>query len=272
MEERIEKFYDQYVYQEWTRRDRHPLEFIIIEHYLKKFLFLENFKIADIGGGPGRYAVTLAQWGHTVSLIDLSKANIDFARSKVCELGLEKKITEIDRGDSRDLSRFEDETFDVVLLMGPLYHLIHEEDRVRTLLEVKRILKKDGLMFTTFLNRYTPIIHMLTNWPEGILEKPEQFNFLLEEGHSFDFIKVKGNLTFAPAYYIRVQEIRPLIENAGFQVIKLIACQSILGGRNIDKLSNNSKLYQAWVDFVLATCEDEATFGSSTHLLCISKK
>ncbi|MFW9992056.1 MAG: class I SAM-dependent methyltransferase [Candidatus Odinarchaeota archaeon] len=273
--DRVATFYDNHVVKEWTRKDRHPLEFIITEHYLKNHLPPKGSVIADIGGGPGRYTVMLARWGYSVSLVDLSRENVRFARKKIGELGLEANVSEIEIGDARNLSRFKDGSFDAVLLLGPLYHLVTEEDRIATLLEAKRILKGDGVLFISFLNRYASIIHGFTYWPEGILEERDRFRTLLEEGHSFNFTKDENK--FAPAYYIRVQEISPLLEKAGLQIIKKVACEGILGGSDRlkkldDEIPRESVLFKAWVNLILETCEDEATLGSSTHILCVCKK
>ncbi len=80
--------------------------------------------ILDIGGGPGHYSIHYAKQGHPVTLLDLSDENVRFAKKKARQCGV--KITAL-QGNALDLSRFPDESFDTVFLMGPLYHLMNEE-------------------------------------------------------------------------------------------------------------------------------------------------
>ncbi|WP_242837291.1 class I SAM-dependent methyltransferase [Alkaliphilus transvaalensis] len=78
----VENWYDN-VYDEWARLDRHRLEFDITKRYMDEYIKGETLKIFDIGGGPGRYSFYLAEKGHKVSLLDLSRKNIEVAKSKI---------------------------------------------------------------------------------------------------------------------------------------------------------------------------------------------
>ena len=82
--DRVEKFYDE-KYHEWERLQRHRIEFDITKRYLDEYIVGENLDIFDIGGGPGRYSIYLAEKGHKVTLLDLSKKNIEVAKEKSAE-------------------------------------------------------------------------------------------------------------------------------------------------------------------------------------------
>ena len=88
----------------------------IIERYIQK----ENLEVLDIRGGAGYYSFWLHEKGHHVSLVDLSPANIELAKGRSQSSGVSLKRTET--GDAVNLN-FSNEQFDVVLLLGPLYHL-----------------------------------------------------------------------------------------------------------------------------------------------------
>lgn len=84
-------------------------------------------KVHDIGGGPGQYALYLSQEGHDVSLLELSSHNIEVANRKQQELGI--SLTLCEKANALQLEKYEDEVYNVILLMGPLYHLVNLEDR-----------------------------------------------------------------------------------------------------------------------------------------------
>ena len=83
----IQEYYNNGVNTEWVRMDRHPLEFEITKRNLDESIPPKS-KIADIGGGPGKYSFYLASIGHNVTLIDLAEKNIEFAKEKGKEIGI----------------------------------------------------------------------------------------------------------------------------------------------------------------------------------------
>ena len=96
-------------------------------------------RILDCGGGPGRYAIELARPGYQVTLFDLSEGCLELAQRKAEEAGV--GLEGVVQGSALDLSCFPDETFDVVLNLGPFYHLLESEERLRALKECKRVLE-----------------------------------------------------------------------------------------------------------------------------------
>ena len=152
----MERYYDE-EFEEWERLAWHKTEFEVTKRYMKAFLPEGTQKILDIGGGPGRYAIFLTQQGHEVTLLDLSGKNIRQALEKAAEAGV--KLDSCIHGDALRLSEYlyKEEQFDVVLLMGPLYHLLRSQDREKALWEALRVLKPGGLIFVSFISDYAPI-------------------------------------------------------------------------------------------------------------------
>ncbi len=120
----VRKNYDLNAQKEWERLGGFSFEFEIAKRYLKKFM--RGKSVLDIGGGPGRYSVYLAELGYDVTLVDLSEGNVELAKRKFEEYGVN---AEAHVCDARDLSALELGKFDNVLLMGPLYHLSAVSDR-----------------------------------------------------------------------------------------------------------------------------------------------
>ncbi|QGS68113.1 methyltransferase domain-containing protein [Oceanobacillus sp. 143] len=112
--ETVRKFYDETVNYEWERLERHKVEFEITKRYLNRYIKPKD-KVLDLGGGPGKYSLYLAELGCDVTLADLSDKNVAFALNKANEQGLAIKGLQV---DGRDLSSIRDEQFDYVLCMG----------------------------------------------------------------------------------------------------------------------------------------------------------
>ena len=137
---KVERFYDQNPEYEWERLERHRTEFAVTMRAFEDYLPKPPARILDVGGGPGRYAIALTQRGYEVTLFDLSRGCLDLAREKAEEAGA--KLAGYEHGDAQDLSRFQDESFDAVLLLGPLYHLLEEGERRLAIREARRVLRR----------------------------------------------------------------------------------------------------------------------------------
>jgi SAM-dependent methyltransferase len=111
--------------------------------------------VADVGGGPGRYALWLAERGHTVRHLDLVPKHVDQLRADAADRGLQ---VESRIGDARDID-LEDASVDATLLLGPLYHLPRRADRLRALREAARIVRPGGRIFATAISRWAPRLH-----------------------------------------------------------------------------------------------------------------
>src|SRR5262249_3295711 len=121
-------------------------------------------RVLDVGGGPGRYSIALARQGYSVTLYDLSQRCLELAEQNAKELGAE--LSAIVKGNALSLRDFADGTFDVVLLMGPLYHLLNENQRRQAVSEARRVLKPSGTVFATVITRYAPARWSAKNEPE----------------------------------------------------------------------------------------------------------
>ncbi|MGZ8786296.1 MAG: class I SAM-dependent methyltransferase, partial [Acidimicrobiia bacterium] len=130
------------VYDETNRQIQdHPLEFLRTAEIIERSLNPPPGVIVDIGGGPGVYAAWLAGLGYRVHLFDLVPRHVE-AALRASDMG--NLTAEI--ADARAVP-MSDASADVVLLLGPLYHLVAREDRITALREAKRILRPGGTVF-----------------------------------------------------------------------------------------------------------------------------
>lgn len=122
------------------------VEFLTTMHYIEKYLKSDN-RILEIGAGTGRYSHTLACKGYTVDAVELIEHNIEVFNKNTIP---DEKIT-ITQGNALDLSSFSDDTYDITLLLGPLYHLYSKEDKQQALSEAIRVTKKGGVIFAAYV-------------------------------------------------------------------------------------------------------------------------
>jgi len=132
MGEEILRFYHEFN-NESERLESNPgrVEYITTMTYLNKIIS-NNSRILDACAGSGKYAFALAKEGHSVVAGDLIDVNVDMIRKQQSSTPL---LSEIYEGSILDLSRFKDESFDVVLNFGAYYHLCDDGERERSISE-----------------------------------------------------------------------------------------------------------------------------------------
>ncbi len=257
----VKKSYDENSQAEWERLDGFHFEFEITKTFLNKYL--KGKTVLDIGGGPGRYSIYLAQLGYDVTLIDLSDENVELAREKAEEFGVTIKAYQC---DARDLSALNLDSFDNVLVMGPLYHLFEESDRAKCILEAKKHLKEDGVLFASFISVTSALNYYLDECPEELINEPAMDLFdKMEEDKSW------SGTAFTEATFINNLEILPFFEKLGFEKITLFGQEGITGTR-LSLLNNaNDLVRHTYLQLSLKLCENSQYFSYSNHLMYIGK-
>ncbi len=266
----VEQYYDEEPEREWARLDKdayHRLEYRTTLHFLHAYLPPAPARILDCGGGPGRYTVALAQEGYRVSLLDLSEKCLAFARGKAEELGV-AGIEAFVHASATSLP-FPDEQFDAVLLAGPLYHLVREEDRLAAMRESLRVLKPGGLVAAAIVPLMGVFRASLEEFPEFItsgdclrfLKRPYQ-----EAGRDFTG-------AFTTAYFGDPLELEAQYEVLGAEAITLVALEGLASSLNngLNRLVEEGSA-ETWWQVHLATCTHPAIVGSSEHTLYLGRK
>ena len=263
----IAEYYDQKCADEWSRLDRHRTEHALTWVALEQYLPPTPARILDCGGGPGRYAIELARRGYEVTLFDLSPANLELARQKADENGL--RLAGYECGSALDLSRFPAESFDVVLVMGPFYHLLEQDERQRALLECKRLLKSSGMLFASFISRYAAHRDAALKDPEWILREPERSAEVLANGR---LAPVAGCQPQFIAYFTHPGELPPLFWDNGLEIQATLGVEGLVGGVEERVNALQGELWQRWVGLNYSVASDPAIHGLVEHLLVIARK
>ncbi len=249
-------------YEQGTEKDRltkdksHSIEFITTTKYIEKYL-KENDKILEIGAGTGIYSLYYADKGYEVEAIELVQYNIEVFRACIKN----NMNINVRQGNALDLSIYEDNTFDITLVLGPLYHLYTEEDNKKAISEAIRVTKKNGHIFIAYLTNGSIIL----NWG---LKKGN----LLELKRTFDedYRSLKLPEEVFTAFY--VDEFEKMMEGFNCEFIKDVATDGIANPfrEYINELSNEE--FAIWLDYHMKTCERRDIQGYSSHMLYICKK
>ena len=226
-----------------------------IHEYLRTDIKKEDIKILDIGAGTGRYSVALANEGYDVTAVELVKYNLGILKQK-------NSTVKAYQGNAMKLSRFKDNTFDLTLLFGPMYHLFDFEDKKKALSEAKRVTKPDGIILVAYcMNEYGIITYAFKE--KHIMECVNE-NRLTEDFHTVSF---KENLYD----YMRIEDINKLNEAVELERIKIISPD---GPANYIRPFLNSlsdEEFEQFVQYQMATCERQDLIGAGAHTVDILK-
>ncbi|MCR8645020.1 class I SAM-dependent methyltransferase [Paenibacillus sp. N1-5-1-14] len=259
-------------FDEWGRLDREPLEFLVNWHYMRKYL-PQSGHVLDNGAGPGKYAMELARAGYNVTLTDYTPRLVEVAREKAQELDLFDQFQGFAAADARDLGEFPDNEFDSALMLGPLYHLQEEVDRVKAVQELHRVTKQEGIVFVAFMTRIkflTTSLMFPEHWkPHNHVDNIESF---LEKG-TFNHAD-EGR--FTGAYYFAIEDIKPFMESCGFETLNLISSSSVAGAMQPEQFDywrdRGGEEYNRMMELVYKAAADPSILGVGSHLLYIGKR
>ncbi len=268
--EKIKNYYHEFDEQGRLSKDEGRLEYEISLKIICDYI-TPNSKILDLGGGAGRYSIELAQRGYNVVLADLSPKLLAQAKTYIEENKL-RKLYSIDEVNAVDLSRYDDETFDYVILFGPLYHLLEKSEREQCVSEVNRVLKKDGMVFASFI----PYLSGISALVDRAINRPEQCDSdSLSKSIETNKFHNNSQFGFQEGYYPESKEIVELFDSCGFDKLLL---RSIRGvgyekEREIFEIeTKNPLLFGKIFDLIESTSERQEIIETCSHALYVGKK
>jgi ubiquinone/menaquinone biosynthesis C-methylase UbiE len=262
----IERYYDEKAQTEWERLEQHRTEFAVTMRALGDYLPPPPASVLDIGGGPGRYAITLAQQGYPVTLVDLSGQSLELARLKAAEVGV--TLADIMQGNALHLTTFADESFDAVLMLGPLYHLQEESERQQAIMEARRVLKPGGILCAAFIGRYAALLDLSKTDPAWIVNRRDISEQILATGR----LTVSERSGFTTAYLAHPTEVKPLMEGCGLTSLDQIGVEGVISLFE-DKINPlEGELWEAWVAMNYRLGKDPSLHGVAQHLLWVGHK
>jgi SAM-dependent methyltransferase len=275
MRDDVRTYYDSFGEKEWTRLTTAAMdgvvEFAITTRTVQAHL-PSHVRVLDIGGGPGRYAIWLAERGHQVVLADLSPNLLQIARREIARAGVAAMVEEIVEADVCDLSRWPDASFDAALCLGPFYHLTDPADRERAASELARVVRLDGIVFVALMPRLAFLRRTLALPDERQhLAQPEFVGRLLDHGVFLN--DVPGR--FTAGYGVRPQDVAPFFEVHGFATIALLAAEGVtsgLGEALASLAASDPETYGMAFELVMRTASEPSILGLCHHLLYVGRR
>lgn len=261
----IASFYNSDPEKEHGRLIQHQLEYDLTWRYLNQYLPSQG-SILEIGAATGRYTLELAKRGYKLTAVDVSAVLIERCMKRIADQGLEKQVHFIVT-DARNLDGVMEEDFDIVLLMGPLYHLVVEADRKKALKEASDRLRTGGILFSSFISR-VGIMSDLMKDNSGWIENQEEVRSVLERGKSPDDFPRGGFL----GYFAKVSEIAPLHEAIGFETLEVAGIEPVISADDESYNKLQGKQRQLWLDLLYEISSEESILGASRHILYIGRK
>jgi ubiquinone/menaquinone biosynthesis C-methylase UbiE len=248
------------------RKDDSAIELVRTQDIIIKNLPKPPARILDVGGGPGIYSSWLAQLGYKVQLVDIVLKHVEQAQ-KLSDTQPESPFA-VELGDAMHLSQ-DNGSQEIVLELGPLYHLIEKEQRIKALTEAYRVLNKGGLVFVAAIGRYASLFSGLL---DNILDDPD-FSAIVQQDIKDGRHLPRSSRYFTTAYFHRVEELENEIKEAKFSFREILAVEGpfwLLTDLS-DRWQNLEKRRQLL--FTLTQIEkDPSILGTSLHIIGIGQK
>ena len=254
-------FYSHYD-EEGRLASRHgSVEFLTTMGYLSRYL-RPGCRVLEIGAGTGRYSHALARQGYQVDAVELVEHNLNLFRQGTTP---GERVTVV-QGNALDLSAFPDNTYDITLLLGPLYHLYTEEDKRQALGEAIRVTRPGGILFAAYVISDGCLLD------EGFLRGTVDVEAYLRDG-------LLDPQTFAAASQpkdlfelVRKEDIDRLMEPFPVTRLHYVASDgcALLPREALDRMDDSR--FQLFLRYHFATCEREDLAGVTSHSLDIFRK
>lgn len=255
----LKNYYENYDEDSRLRSKHGSIEFLTTMRYIEKYL-TENSRIIEIGAGTGRYSHALAQKGYRVDAVELIEHNIEIFKSKT-EAGENISVVQ---GNAMDLSDFADNTYDITLLLGPMYHLFTEEEQKKALSEAVRVTKKGGIIFTAYVGNDAVIVRYC--FGEGHINI-EPYTSLI------DPVTFKADSDPSELFELyRKEDIEALTKELPVERLHFVGTDmaALYIRETIDNM--DEKTFQKFLEYQFYICERQDMVGVSDHFLDVLKK
>ena len=257
----LEKYYENYDEEGRLASNHGQVEYLTTMKYIHDMISDSGKKkILEVGAGTGRYSIALAKEGHQVDALEYTAHNLEIMNSKIAGISNIRTY----QGNALDLSRFEDESFDITLVLGPMYHMYNDEDKKKVLEEAIRVTKKEGYIFIAYCMNEATLIQF--TFKEGKIWNLIENHMLTDDFHCISEEKDLFEM-------VRLEEIDAI--NANFSNIKRVKIVAADGATNymrecIDDMDDAT--FEIWMKYHLSICERMDLIGATNHSLDILRK
>ena len=246
----IEKHYNKHPEDLRLLRRHGIVEFETTMHHLRRFL-KPGMQLLDIGAGTGRYTSALMAEGYDVKAVELVKRNI--------QVFLDREPTaDVVQGDARNMPFIPTASADVTLLLGPLYHLIGDEEKLKALTEAKRVTKPDGLIFVAYLmNEYSILSYCFDEdrigglLGKGVVDR--EFHIKAEADELYD--------------YVRIDDINRLDAAAGLERVTIFSPDGAADYMRTRLNRMSDETFSLFIEYQKIVSERSDLLGAGSHVV-----
>lgn len=255
------EFYNNYDEDNRLAQKHGSVEFLTTMRYIDTYI-KPGYRVLEIGAGTGRYSHTLALQGYEVDAVELVEHNIEIFQ-KNTQPGENITITQ---GNALDLSTFEDNKYDITLLLGPMYHLYTKEDKLRALNEAIRVTKQGGFIFAAYVISDGCLLDEGFN--RGNISVSEYIKTRLLDPETFAAKSEPKDLF----ELVRKEDVDELISELPVTRLHYVATDgcALLLRESIDAMDDDT--FNLYLKYHFATCEREDLLGVTSHAIDILKK
>ncbi len=235
------------------------VEFLTTVHYIEKYL-KPGMTILEIGAGTGRYSHYFAQKGYSVVAVELMECNIEAFMQNTKE----GELISISQGDAVDLSAFPSDTYDVTLLLGPMYHLYTNEDKRAALCEAVRVTRPGGTIFAAYCNSDMTVYQFC--FERGGIHNP-QYTDLID----LDTFALRSTPAEIFSLY-RKEDIDALNKPLPVRRLHYVGADMLTRyiGDAVDAM--DSETFALYMKYHLYICERGDMVGATNHILDVLRK
>lgn len=261
VDDEIRAYYEAGVELDRVSQGYSRIEFARTKEIVGRFLPSPPARVLDVGGGPGAYADWLAGEGYEVRLVDPVPLHVQQATERADgRFGVAE-------GDARDLDEA-DASYDVVLLLGPLYHLIERSDRLTALAEAYRVLRPGGLLAAAAISRFDSLLDGLLS---GHLRDAEGWAVVEQDlAHGKHRPPRDRSGLFTTAYFHRPQELRAELEESGFAVEDVFGVEG--PGWLLEEHLDDELVFEDVLRVARVLEQEPTTIGTSAHFLAMARR
>lgn len=252
----LKNYYENYDEDSRLLSRRGQLEYLTTMGYIQAYL-KPGMRILEIGAGTGRYSLALATMGYEVTAVELIQHNLDILKSKITP---EMKLTPLE-GNAMDLEMLDTDSFDITLLLGPMYHLFEDAHKRQALSEAIRVTKLGGVVFAAYCITEGTMIR----YAFGRNTIMDLIGRNLLDLKTFDWRSDPSEL-FA---LVRKSDIDKLMEGFPTQRLHYVATDglSYFMGDTVDQMDENT--FKLFLTYHLTICENPDLVGATAHALDI---
>lgn len=250
----IEKHYNKHPEDLRLLRRHGMVEFATTMHHLHRYL-QPGAQVLDIGAGTGRYTSALMAEGYQVKAVELVRRNIDVFLKR-------EPKADVQQGDARNMPFIPTHSADVTLLLGPLYHLIGFDEKLKALNEARRVTRPSGLIFVAYLmNEYSILSYCFDEdrigglLARGVVD--EQFHVQAQPDELYD--------------YVRLDDINALDQAAGLERVTIFSPDGAADYMRTRLNRMSDETFAHFIEYQKCISERPDLIGAGSHVVDVVK-